>query len=228
MSPTRTSIIQRSGVCAAAAVCLLGPMASAHSTVVVRTVGVTLNSATLDSYDLDVELNGTTDFSFDSAFSSDPFFGVLGFAQITLPFASSNAFVVDSGAGSSFALVSRLLAGASVSGASMFSALGDPGDLASEFFAPSTGNFFGQTGFVGLRFVGDNGSLFGFAEITVDGPNASNPYSLTIGRVGYETDGSAVQIPGANVVPEPGSLALLAAAGIGFLATRRRRPSAGA
>ncbi len=227
MNQIQTQLFKRNSLRVAAGLCLLGSMASAHALLMVRTVGVTVNSADIGSYDLDVDLSGTTDFTFQAGFVQDPI-GNVGFAQIKLPFASSNAFVVDSNTGDGFPPVSLLQTGDSVSGANMFAFFGDLGELASEFLAPPTGNFFGQTGFVGLRFAAAGGDLYGFAEITVDGPNAANPYSITIGRVGYETAvGQSVVIPGGTgAVPEPGSLALLAAAGIGFLASRRRRPGA--
>ncbi len=222
MSRTALPSFNRSVACAAFAIGCLGTVSAAHAALVTRNIDQVISAAALDSFDLDVDLDGNSDFTFEAAFSADPFFGNVAFAQIRLPFASSNSFVVDSGAGSSFALVSRLLAGATVASTSMFSGLGDLGELASEFVAPPTGNFLGLSGFVGLRFDAAGSTRYGFAQISVDGSNTADPYTIRITQVGYDDAGLAVQVPD-GTVPEPGSLALLGAAGMGFLATRRRR-----
>lgn len=210
---------------ATATLALLGIGTGAQATLVTRTVGVTLDAASFASYDLDLDQDGSADFTFTAAYAPDPDFTV-AFDTIDVPFASENAFVVDASVGDGFPTISRLLDGASVAGSSLFSSFGDQGNLAyliSTDPNPLSGNFSGQTGYVGLRLVNGADTFYGFAQITVAGLNADNAFDLTIGTVGFDNvAGTAVQIPGGNAVPEPGSVALLAAAGFGFLLTRRR------
>lgn len=69
-------------------------------------------------------------------------------------------------------------------------------------------------------------TFYGFAQISVVRIDAaSNQLDLTIGTVGYNNmAGQPIQIAlAASPVPEPGSLALVGAGGLGFLLVRRRR-----
>lgn len=182
---------------------------------VVRDVNATVNSNSgFDTYELDIDQNGSIDFTFNASHLD----GFLSQAYITTN--DTSAFVVDA-TFFGFPDVSLLGGGAMVSDNSLFSQPpSDQGNLANfNILDGASGNFLGQAGSVGVRFMGGSGTLYGYAQVAVDGPNADNPYSIRIGRVAYQTDGTGIE------VPEPGSLALLGAAGVGFLATRRRRPA---
>jgi hypothetical protein len=195
-----------------AAICM-GLSQPAQASLITRSVNVTLNAANVEMFDLDVNLDGATDFRFTAAFVPDPDFSV-GFVVVDFPFASGNGVVVDSATGNGFPTASRLQVGNTVSAAQTFSGPNDQGNLF--FFTPfdlPSGDFEGQTGFLGLRFDVAGGTLYGFAEVTVNSLNApDNPLGLTIGTVGFsDTPGQPAQIA---VVSEPGSLALV---GIGVL-----------
>ena len=204
----------------------IAPVADAG--LMTRDVNVTLSAENIESFDLDVDLDGITDFTFTAAIVSDPLLTV-GFDVVDFPFASDNGVVIDAPSVDGFPTVSRLGLGDIVSPGDTFSlASFDQGNL---FFFTSfdtpTGNFNGQTGFIGLRFDSPVGLLFGFAEVTVNALNAaSNPLNLTIGTVGFnDVPGQAVRIA---AVPEPSMLALWLIGGL--LATpvfrkRQREPS---
>ena len=222
-TPVRGAVPLWTALAAAAA---FGPGPSAQAGPVIRDVGVTVSPANnfgVDTFDLDVDLNGTTDFTFTAAFIPDPFFTV-GFDTIDVPRSSRNATVIETPVRDGFPTASRLQAGDTVAPTDTFSSLFDQSNL---FFlignvATATGNFEGQTGFVGLRFVNRMGEfLFGFAEVTVNPlDDPVDPLALTIGRVGFESvPGQAIRIPQQQVaaVPEPASLSLLLLAGVGLL-----------
>ena len=203
-----------------------GLVQMAHATIISRDVGVTLNANNIESYNLDVDLNGTTDFTFTAALVLDPVVSV-GFDVVDFPFGGSNGVVIDFPTINGFPTASRLQLGDTISTANIFSlASFDQGNLFFfTTFDPPSGNFEGQSGFLGLRFDRPDGVVFGFAEITVNELAAeNNPLGLTIGRVGYNNvPGESIQI---NSVPEPASLMLF---GFGALALilfrdRKRRP----
>jgi hypothetical protein len=196
----------------------------AQAALVTRVVGATLNAAAIESYDLDVDLNGTIDFTFTAAFVPDPVLSV-GFDTVDVPFASTNGVVIDAATLDGLPTASLLAPGAVVSAASLFSfGSNDQGNLF--FFIEGetpTGNFAGRTGFLGLRFESAGGIRFGFAEISVNALDAiGDPLGLTIGLVGYEDvpEGAAV-VPAA--VPAPGGMPFLVAGCLGLLAAMRRR-----
>ena len=218
---------------AAVAIFLLGWGGAADAAVVVRDVNVTLSAADIETFDLDVDLNGTTDFIFTAALVPDPFLTV-GFDTVDVPFGSRNGTVIENAVRDGFPTSRRLGRGETVSAADVFSfGSSDQSNLFFLIDAPfipglseRSGNFEGQTGFVGLRFENLMGELlFGFAEVTVNALDGSDgpPLDLTIGRVGFNNvPGAPVQTP----VPEPASLALFGLTGLGLLAGRRRRAAA--
>lgn len=175
---------------------------------VFRNLNVTLDASLLSSYDLDVDLDGMTDFTFTSAFVPDPTLPV-GFNVVDFPFASNNSVVIDAQTTDGFPTVSRLSLGNIVSNTSLFSSPSiDQGNLSFfTAFDPPSGNFEGRTGYVGLRFDRLGGTTFGFAEILVNAMNAPvNPLGLTIRSVAYnDVPGESATI---SAVPEPSSLVL--------------------
>lgn len=83
-----------------------------------------------------------------------------------------------------------------------------------------------QTPYARMQFIGENGVLTrgyikGEAETFTD--NASTQLSFTLLDFGYDAAGQVID---PTDVPEPGSLALLAAGAVGIGALRRRKTSA--
>lgn len=202
------------------AVCATGQYA--HADLVFRNVNVTLDASQIESYDLDVDLDGTIDFTLTSAFVPDPDLPV-GFNTFDFPFAGNNGVVIDAQTNDGFPTITRLSLGDIVSGSHLFSSASfDQGNLTFfTAFDPPSGNFLGQSGFVGLRFDRPGGTVFGFAQISVNAMDApTNPLGLSIGIVGYnDSFGGPAAI---TAVPEPSSM-LMAAAFLAIASVRSRR-----
>lgn len=197
---------------------------STQAELILRDVAVSLNALNLEEYNLDVDLNGTTDFTFNASLVPDPTIPV-GFNVINFPFASNNGVVIDSVTGDGFPSASYLSLGNLVSDAQLYSfASLDQGNL---FFAvgsePPSGNFLNRSGFIGLRFDRPEGISFGFAEITVNDINAAvNPLGLSIGTVGFNNIAGAPAL--ISSVPEPTSgLLVLVLTLVGFAFRPPRR-----
>lgn len=193
--------------------------------IVFRELNVTLDSSMGMPFDLDVDLNGTIDFTFTSTFVPDPVLAV-GFNQVEFPFGSNNGVVIDATVGDGFPTVSRLSLGDTVSSGSLYSFPTDRGNLS--FFTtvdPPSGNFAGRTGFVGLKFDRLGGTAFGFAQISVNPIDAPlNPFGLTLHYVAFnDTLGELATI---TAVPEPSSITL-AGISLGLLAAFHRRKKHG-
>ncbi len=212
---------QSLSICLGFVACLLGSAPSARAAFITRNVNVTLNAEMIEQYNLDVDLNGTTDFTFTAAFVNDPAFPV-GFDTVDVPFASTNGVVIDGPSPGGFPTASLLTFGDTISTGSLFSF--GSSDQANLFFFtpfdPPSGNFEGRTGFIGLQFERAGGTVFGYAQITVNARDAAvNPLGLTIGSVTYsDTFGEPVQI-----TPAPASIALFGIGCVGFLSTVRLR-----
>ncbi len=186
---------------------IIGHESTAMATIVTRNIGVTVNAANIDSYNLDVDGNGTIDFTFQAANVPDPTLPV-GFDQITFLFGSDNAAVIDTQTGDGFPPVSLLMPGATISAGSLFSSPIDTGDLYfNDSIDPITGNFAGETGYVGFRFDGAGGIHYGYVQVSVNSPtDPTNPLDLTLGTLAYnDVANQGLQIA---AVPEPESLGL--------------------
>jgi hypothetical protein len=195
---------------------------AARAALVSRYLGVTLSAANIDSYDLDVDQNGTNDFTFQAAYVPDPTLTV-GFDQIKFLFGSNNAVVIDTQTNDGFPPTSLLVPGDTVTPTSLFSGPNDTADLFSyDTIDPQTGNFNGQSGFVGFRFDGAGGEHYGYVQVSVKSLNDPNdPLDMTLGTLVYnDVAGQGVQV---TAVPEPGSLLVLAGMGIGISTLSRRR-----
>ena len=173
-------------------------------------------------YDLDVDLDGTTDFTFTTIIGipDDPTFA--SFTVVDFPFGTANAAVVDAPTGGGFPTVSRLGAGDVVSAGSLFSGPNDQGNLFFvTLFDPPSGNFEDRSGVVGFRFESGGQLLYGYARVSLNGLFArGDPLALTIRSVSYE---SVAGVPVAVAsVPEPASAALAGVAAT-LLGVRLRR-----
>ncbi len=118
-----------------------------------------------------------------------------------------------------FAYASKLAFGANIAGGPF--AAKSIGTLA---FAGGSANSQWKTagqGYLGFTFTDAAGKEFAWASVTANGTAANNTFTLN--SYAYTTAGELLT---AGEVPEPGSLALLAAGGAGLLAWRQRRARA--
>lgn len=84
---------------------------------------------------------------------------------------------------------------------------------ASQFLSPGVG-------YLGFRFDTGAGTQYGWARVDMDGA----PYNgYTLIDWAYADPGEAIAVGQTGVIPEPGSLGLLAAGAVGLLAWRRAR-----
>ncbi len=192
-----------------------------HGALITRDLAnFTLNAKTSGQFALDVDLDGTVDFNFDTFFTNDPAF-LLGFDQVKVPFGSQNGIVISTQTNDGFPPATFLTTGTVVGPGSLFSNSTDTANLfSSDPFLGATGEFGGKRGAVGLRFVSGGNLRYGFADITVQDLNSASPFDLTFNSVSYES------VPGQAVivaVPEPTSAVLVGVVVVTSLRMLRRR-----
>ncbi len=190
---------------------------------VTRDLGsVTLDAKNSGQFALDVDLDGTVDFNFQTFFSNDPAF-LLGFDQIKVPFGSQNGIAIRTQTNDGFPPASFLVSGDVVGPASLFSNSTDTANLySSDPILGATGEFGGKRGAVGLRFESGGNLRFAFADITIKDVNSPSAFDLTLNSVSYES------VPGQAAivaVPEPTSAALVGVVLLSSIRMLRKRKS---
>jgi hypothetical protein len=195
------------GTALTVAVCAALGALPAEANVVIIPVNTLLGTA-----DIDFNSDGTNEYTF--SFDSSP----VGFENVLNTYTNQvvgyTILPPDPKAGTYASLLhaGELIDGSDsyVNGSSVF--------LSGAFFIFPFGDFYGNSGFAGLSFglPGESGVHYGWAELQ------NSSAGLTVVEVGYETQqDTGIVTPG--LVPEPGTLALLAAGAVGVLALRRRR-----
>lgn len=169
---------------------------------------------TLGSYDLDLDNNGTTDFTFSRTLGSGAFVDGGSNAVLTDGFPTKGTtFAAALGAGTTIGPNPFLFTSGS-------SALFVDIDFGPPFGIKQIGPWTGPIdAFIGLQFDIGGNTHYGWVEANADGGN------VTLERYAYEDQANTpIVTPAlATAVPEPGSLALLATGAAGLLALGRRR-----
>jgi len=167
----------------------------------------------LGTVNLDINLDGTPEYTFQRNSNPSGFTNGLNTYGNSVVGFNAPPFVKPPGSYASLLQAGELIDGSLnyVSGSGVFLSGFDS-------FVGPYGQFYGNSGFAGLSFhlQGESGVHYGWAELH------DPPGDLTVVRVGYETEqNTGIVTP--SLVPEPGTLALLAAGAAGVLALRRRQ-----
>ncbi len=126
-------------------------------------------------------------------------------------------FSVANNSGYPFAYPSRLSLGANIADGPF--AVKAFGTLAFGAYSGPPWRTAGR-GYIGFKFTDSAGQEYGWIDLTTAGYEVGS--ALTLNSYAYTTAGERITA-GQTQVPEPGSLALLAAGGAGLLAWRQRR-----
>lgn len=79
----------------------------------------------------------------------------------------------------------------------------------------------GERGFLGLKLIVGTDTFFGWADVTLNNLDGSGSGAFTLHSYAYDnTPGTAIT---AGVIPEPSTIALLAAGAAGVMALKRRK-----
>ena len=173
-------------------------------------------SATAASSDFDVNADGGVEFTFasfggappDTSFQEAIFTNLIG------------TYVVGY-TGPFYDYASRLTAGTTIGPANAF-VDGNYTDsyraiLTSQFAGTTYGDFQNGRGFLGFQFLNNGVINYGYVELSADQANGVQFFSAA-----YDDSGAAIA---AGAVPEPGSLAALAAGAAALVVRRPRRKS---
>jgi hypothetical protein len=104
--------------------------------------------------------------------------------------------------------------------------------LQDNFITPGTGNWHpGDEGFLGLTFLFNGSTAYGWADVTLNNLDGTGPGVFTLHGFAFEDSGAAIAAGatagGSSSVPDSGStLMLLAAGATGVLALKRRQANA--
>ena len=206
---------------AAGAVAALGPQESVDAQTLVN-VNVNLEDRTQGDGYFDVFGPYTfgaagASFVFQQAFNETG----TDVGQLTAVGAGNFTFV-GFGAGAYF-YPSNLPYGQAVSAGPFGVGAGNRGDMAwgagytnSQWLAPGTG-------YLGFRFDLGGGTQYGWAEVTMNGAPDNRGF---FSRYYYGAVGEAVNAGQVGIIPEPGSLGMLALGSIGLMSWRRKRSAA--
>jgi hypothetical protein len=207
---------------AAGAVAALGPQA-ADAEITVVDVGTTLLDANQGDGYFDIFGPYTfgaagASFVFQQAFNET---GTNVGQLVTI--GNGNFTFIGFGAGPYF-YPSNLAYGTPLSAGNFGVGAGNRGDMAWGAGYTNSQWLAAGTGYLGFRFDLGGGTQYGWAEVTVDGAPGN---SGTFVRYGWGAVGDTVFAgQGPSVVPEPGSLGMLALGSIGLMSWRRKRSAA--
>ena len=121
-----------------------------------------------------------------------------------------------------YAYPSNLAYGQNISTLGFVSA-GNRGDMAWGG-GYSNSQFVDADGYFAFQFDVGNGTQYGWGQLTLDSGSPANIFTLN--KIAWADAGQSLFVGETGVIPEPGSLGLLAMGAAGLVAWRRRRAQA--